>query len=302
MPSRTVPGMSDELKYGFVVPFGDTADFAELATLGEERGWDAVFTWEAVWGVDGWVNLTAAAMVTEKIRLGTLLTPIPRVLPWDLATRVGSVDRLSKGRVTVGAGLGALHEGWTAFERDEGRAMRVKKLEECLAIYDGLMRGQPFSYDGEIYQVRPTTFFPPPPPVQQPRPPVWLVGAYVPGRSKQPSLARAATWDGLLPQRVEPKGKPAEVPGEVKPQTPEQLAEIVDRVHAYRDAAGLPWAGYDVVLEADTSGEFVQLATQEKRAWTDVGVTWWVESWWSLENTDTGRAELRRRIEAGPPR
>jgi hypothetical protein len=293
--------MADELKYGFVVPFGDAAEVADLAVLGEDRGWDAVFIAEGVWGVDAWVTLTAAALATQRLRVGTLLTPIPRVKPWDLASRVGTVDRLSGGRVILGAGLGALHEGWTAFERDEGRAMRVKKLEEGLAIYDGLMHGQPFAYDGEIYQVSPTTFSVPDPPVQKPRPPVWLVGAYVPSRAKQPSLARAAKWDGLLPQRVNLDEAPAEEPGRVKPQAPEDLAEIVTRVRAYREAAGLPWDGYDVVLEADTSGEFVQLATLDKQAWTDVGVTWWVESWWSLENTPDGRAELRRRIEAGPP-
>lgn len=289
------------LKYGYVVPFGDAAAVAELAALGELHGWDALFIAEGVWGVDAWVTLTAAALVTARLRVGTLLTPIPRVKPWDLASRVGTLDRLSNGRVVLGAGLGTLHDGWTAFERDEGRATRVKKLEEGLAIYDGLMRGQPFSYHGEMYQVAPTTFGVPDPPVQKPRPPVWLVGAYVPGREKQPSLARAARWDGLLPQRVDLDEVPAETPGQVKPQSPEDLAEIVTRVRAYRAAAGLSWAGYDVVLEADTSGEFVQLATLDKSAWADVGVTWWVESWWSLENTPAGRAELRRRIEAGPP-
>jgi len=294
--------MDDDLKYGFVVPFGDSANFAELAVLGEQRGWDAVFTWEAVWGVDAWISMAVAADRTDRLRLGTLLTPVPRVLPWDLATRAGTLDRLSNGRVILGAGLGALHEGWTAFERDEGRATRVKKLEECLAIYDGLMRGQPFSYNGEIYQVSPTTFSVPDPPVQKPRPPVWLVGAYVPGREKQPSLARAARWDGLLPQRVNLDAPAAESPGQVKPHSPDDLAEIVTRVRAFREADGLPWDGYDVVLEADSSGEFVQLATLDKRAWADVGVTWWVESWWSLDDSADGRAQLRRRIEAGPPR
>lgn len=73
-------------------------------------------------------------------------------------------------------------------------------------------------------------------------------------------------------------------------------------MRGFREADELAWDGYDVVLEADSSGEFVQLATLDKSAWADVGVTWWVESWWSLANTAEGRAELRRRIQAGPPR
>ncbi len=52
------------MRFGFVVPYADAREFAELAALGEQRGWDGVFTWEAVWGLHAWVALGAAAMVT----------------------------------------------------------------------------------------------------------------------------------------------------------------------------------------------------------------------------------------------
>src|SRR3978361_1602100 len=106
------------MRYGYVVPYADARELAGLATLGEQHGWDGVFIAEAGWGLDAWVSLAAAAMTTTQIKLGTLLTPVPRVKPWDLASKVGTVDRLSDGRVILGAGLGALHEGWTAFEAD----------------------------------------------------------------------------------------------------------------------------------------------------------------------------------------
>ena len=57
---------------------GDARAAAELAALAEEHGWDGFFVWEAVWGIDAWVMLGAAAMTTERIRLGTMLTPLPR--------------------------------------------------------------------------------------------------------------------------------------------------------------------------------------------------------------------------------
>ena len=158
------------MRFGFVVPYASAREFAELAALGERRGWDAVFTWEALWGEHAWVALGAAAMVTERIRLGTLLTPASRWRPWDLASAVGTVDRLSGGRAVMTVGLGALHEGWTAFEADEGRRARAEKLDECLAIYDGLMHGQPFAYDGKHYSARPTDLLVPEPPAQRPRP------------------------------------------------------------------------------------------------------------------------------------
>ena len=68
-------------------------------------------------------------MVTTRIKLGTLLTPAARWKPWDLASAAGTVDRLSDGRVILSAGLGAVHEGWTAFEADEGRRTRAQKLD-----------------------------------------------------------------------------------------------------------------------------------------------------------------------------
>ena len=83
------------MRYGAVIPYASEREFAELADLAEQAGWDMVLSWEAVWAQDAWATLAAAAMVTERIRLGTLLTPASRYRPWDLASRVGSVDRLS---------------------------------------------------------------------------------------------------------------------------------------------------------------------------------------------------------------
>ena len=282
------------VRFGFVVPYADAREFAQLAELGERQGWNGVFTWEAVWGVDAWVSLAAAAMVTDQIKLGTLLTPVSRVRPWDLATKVGTVDRLSRGRAILSAGLGALHEGWTAFEPDEGRRVRAEKLDECLAVYDGLMRGQPYSFTGKHYSVAPTDFMLPDPPVQQPRPPVWLVGAAVVGRESQPSLARAAKWDGLLPQIIDGEHR-----GKVR--SPEEMATLVDHVRRLRANAGLPMEGYDVILEADSTGAWGKTEPAEPAAWADAGATWWVESWWSIERDEKGLAELGRRIAAGPP-
>jgi alkanesulfonate monooxygenase SsuD/methylene tetrahydromethanopterin reductase-like flavin-dependent oxidoreductase (luciferase family) len=282
------------VRFGFVVPHADARDFAAVAALGERHGWDGVFTWEAVWGVHAWVTLGAASMVTERIRLGTLLTPVSRWKPWDLASAVGTADRLSGGRVIVGAGMGALHDGWTAFEADEGRRARAEKLDECLAIYAGLLRGQPFAYSGKHYSAEPTDFFPPDPPVQRPHPPVWMVGAHVAGKERQPSLDRAARWDGLLPQIIDGDERRGVT-------SPGELGELVRLVRARRDALGLGGAPYDVIMEADSTGEFVRLDPAEPAAWEAAGATWWIESWWSLPPGPEGLDEVRRRVQAGPP-
>lgn len=281
------------MRYGFVVPFASAREFAALAALGEQRGWDGVFTWEAVWGQHAWVTLGAAAMVTMSVKLGTLLTPASRWRPWDLTSAVLTVDQLSGGRAVMCVGLGAPNGNWTAFEPDEGRRDRAAKLDECLVIYDGLMHGQPFTYEGKYFSAQSTDHNVPPPPVQRPRPPVWVVGAKVAGRPRQRSLERAARWDGLLPAVID--GERSDLRG------PDELAEIVAEVRALRGQAGLGDAPYDVVIEGDSTGEFVRLTPSDPRAWEEAGATWWIESWWTVPAGGEGVAELRRRITAGPP-
>jgi alkanesulfonate monooxygenase SsuD/methylene tetrahydromethanopterin reductase-like flavin-dependent oxidoreductase (luciferase family) len=280
------------MHFGFVMPFGAAAQIARHAVMAETSGWDAIFDWEAVWGDDAWVALTAAAMRTTRIRLGTMLTPVPRVRPWDLASRASSLDRLSGGRLIVGAGLGALHGGWTAFEADEGRRVRVEKLDEGLAIYAGLMAGQPFSFQGRHYTVTPTDFMLPAPPVQAPHPPVWVVGAAKIGATRQPSLERAARWQGWLPQVVDGDWRGG-------PRSPEELASLAEQVRLIREDAGLSMKAFDICVEGELYGP--DTGDRDVAAWAQAGATWWIEGAWGLEDTPVGRAELDRRVLAGPP-
>jgi alkanesulfonate monooxygenase SsuD/methylene tetrahydromethanopterin reductase-like flavin-dependent oxidoreductase (luciferase family) len=206
-----------------------------------------------------------------------------------------TVDRLSGGRAVMAVGLGALNGNWTAFEADEGRRVRAEKLDEGLAVYDGLMRGQPFTFDGAHFSANPTDENVPDAPVQRPRPPVWVIGAKIVGRQRQPSLERAARWDGLIPTVIDNKeNRDASGPGE--------LADIVGEVKALRAAAGLGAEPYDVIIEGDSSGEFVKREPPDPASWEAAGATWWIESWWTIKRGEAGLAELRRRIEAGPPR
>ncbi|MEP6648832.1 MAG: LLM class flavin-dependent oxidoreductase [Lapillicoccus sp.] len=273
---------------GVVISLASPTEFADLAFAAEAAGWDTIFTWEAVWGQDAWVTLAAAAMRTSRIRLGTMLTPLPRIRPWDLAGRVATLDNLSDGRAQLAVGMGALHPGWLAFERDEGRKVRAEKLDEGLAVYDGLMRGQPFSYAGAHYSVRPTDFFPPPPPVQQPRVPVWVVGAYPAPRS----LGRAAQWDGIIPTKRDRT--------EDNPFAPADLVRTVSAIREIRDEKGLPWEGYDVLAEGVSEPGTAGDATVAE--WVDAGATFWVESDWSMGDDAVDRHRRRRRAPRPRPR
>jgi alkanesulfonate monooxygenase SsuD/methylene tetrahydromethanopterin reductase-like flavin-dependent oxidoreductase (luciferase family) len=276
------------MKYGFVLPSGDARAAATYAKLAEDSGWDGFFMWEPVWGVDAWIALTAAAMRTERVRLGTMLTPLPRRKPWDLAGQVATLDNLSDGRVTLSVGLGAVHEGWLAFEPDQGRRVRAGLMDEGLAILAGLWKGQPFAYEGRHYTVRPTEFAVPPPPVQRPRVPVWVVGGWPAPRS----MGRAARWDGWLPNLVGKEGA-----GHVEPR---HLREGVEWIRAARAEDGLGMDGYDVVAEGVTPADDPAAARAVIEPWSDAGATWWIESNWSVKAEELD-AYLHRRLSAGPP-
>ena len=253
-----------------------------MARAAEEAGWDGFFVWEPVCGVDAWVCLTAAAMVTERIRLGTMLTPLPRMRPWRLAGAAATLDNLSGGRVILAVGLGAPDTGYEAFGEVTDRKTRAELLDEGLDIVTGLWRGQPFSYDGKHYHVRPTEFMPPAPPVQQPRIPIWVVGAW----PRPKSLARALRYDGLLPN-------PMTAEGDHRPLTTDHVREIRDYVSANRTDT----TPFDIVAEGKTPGDRPDEAAAIVRGWAEAGATWWMEALWGAED----EMAVWTRVRQGPP-
>ncbi len=217
------------MKYGFVLPAGDARVAADFAFEAEQAGWDGFFMWEPVWGIDAWVSLTAAAMRTQRIRLGTMLTPMSRMRPWKLASETVTLDHLSNGRVILSVGLGAVDTGFAEFGEVTDRKTRAELLDEGLDILTGLWRGQPFSYEGKHYHIKPTQFFPPPTPVQQPRIPIWVVGAWrrETATRREKSMQRALRYDGLLPNVIGDDGQ-------IRPMTPDDVKAMREYVVAHR--------------------------------------------------------------------
>ena len=192
------------MKYGFVLPFGDARFTADCAVLAEKSGWDGIFVWEPVWGIDPWISLTAAAMVTKSIKLGTMLTPLPVLSPWKVASETATLDNLCDGRLILSVGLGAVDTGFGNFGLPVDRRIRAERLDEGLDVMTGLWQGQPFTYEGKHYNLKPTDFQPSPKPVQQPRIPIWVVGAW----PSMKSMHRVIKYDGILPNFLGENGKP----------------------------------------------------------------------------------------------
>ncbi len=271
------------MKFGFVLPYGDARTAANLAHEAEAAGWDGFFVWEPIWGIDPWVCLTAAAMRTERIRLGTLLTPISIRKPWKLASETATLDNLSGGRVILSVGLGAVDTGFANFGEETDRRTRAELVDEALEILTGLWRGQPFNFSGKHYQVRETSFYPPPPPIQQPHIPIWVVGAW----PREKSMRRVLRYDGLLPNKMTADGKSAEI-------TPGDIAAM----KAYIAARRVATTPFEIIQEGKTPGDDPARASGIVQPWADAGATWWIESLWGEEQPEKIVARLRQ----GPPR
>jgi alkanesulfonate monooxygenase SsuD/methylene tetrahydromethanopterin reductase-like flavin-dependent oxidoreductase (luciferase family) len=272
------------MKSGYVMPFGDARAAADLALAAELAGWDGFFVWDSVWGVDAAVMLAAACMTTERIRLGTMITPVSRHRPWKLAGEWAALDNLSGGRMILAVGLGAVDTGFAAFGEVVDKRQRAELLDEGLEIITGLWAGQPFSYQGKHYIIQPTEFINPPPPVQQPRIPIWVVGAWPRTRS----MNRAARWDGLLPNKLNQQGEHAQV-------TPEDIAAMREYLIDQRGETDLE--NYDLVVEGKTPGDDPEAAAELLRPWQAAGATWWIEADWQAESPES----VLERIQQGPP-
>jgi alkanesulfonate monooxygenase SsuD/methylene tetrahydromethanopterin reductase-like flavin-dependent oxidoreductase (luciferase family) len=278
-----------ELRYGFIIPGGEASEIVTMAREAEDKGWDGVFYWDGIYiesagpMFDPWAMLAAIAMQTSRVRIGAMLTPVSRRRPWKLARETMTVDQLSGGRLVLPVGLGALDDGgFGKVGEPTDRKTRAELLDEGLDIMTGLWSGKPFSYKGKHYTLDEMTFLPPP--VQQPRIPIWAVGAW----PREKSMARVLRYDGLLPAKLDANGSFADV-------TPDDLRAMTAYIEERRTAA----TPFDIVYEGRTPGDDLAQAAEIVRPYAEAGATWWMEAMWEAPNTP---ADVRRRIKQGPPR
>jgi alkanesulfonate monooxygenase SsuD/methylene tetrahydromethanopterin reductase-like flavin-dependent oxidoreductase (luciferase family) len=276
------------VRFGIHVPnFGEFCDLratSDLAREAEDRGWDGFFLWDHVqYGrsthhptADPWVALATIAVRTERMRIGPLVTPVPRRRPWKLARESVSIDRLSGGRLVLGVGLGFPPDAeYAQFGEDPDPRIRAEKLDEGLAVLAGLWSGRPFEHAGKHYRLAKTRFQSTP--VQQPRIPVWVGGSW--GVSKSP-FRRAARWDGVCPERL---------------RTPADARAMVAYIRQHRSSD----APFDVVRFGDVPDGGPAEVRAALEQWADAGVTWWIAGCTARPGA---LEEMRQRIRRGPPR
>ena len=126
--------------------------------------------------MEGWVTLTALAAVTERIRIGCLVTGIVYRHPAVLANMAATLDVVSNGRLELGVGAGWNQEECDAYGIELGSLKeRFDRFDEALAVLDGLLSHETTDFDGTYFQLRAARNEPKGP--QRPRVPITIGGS-----------------------------------------------------------------------------------------------------------------------------
>jgi hypothetical protein len=260
-----------------VLPGGSATEQLEQAVLAEQAGWDAVFAWEgAAYGTDAWSLLAAMAARTTRIRLGTMLTPLPWRRPWTVASQAVTLDQISGGRAILAVGIGA---ALADTGEVTGVRERAERLDEGIDLIRGLWAGQA-GYQGRHYRYQAGEDGP----AAAPRPvretiPLWAVGLWPRPRS----MRRILRCDGIIPQY------------DLDGRDPEPADARL--VRAWLDEHGAR-PGLDVIAEGETPPGDPAAAAAAVAPWAAAGCTWWLETRWSGPGNT---AQMRERLAAGPP-
>jgi alkanesulfonate monooxygenase SsuD/methylene tetrahydromethanopterin reductase-like flavin-dependent oxidoreductase (luciferase family) len=294
------------MKYGVTMPpigpFSDPNTLSDLAVEAEAAGWDGFFIWDHnIYFspyepkvpmhpfVDPWIALAAIAIKTNRVHLGPMITSLARRRPWKVARETVSLDLLSHGRFIMGVGLGAPADlDFGVFGEATDDKLRARRMDEGLTILNGLWSGEPFSFQGEFFNISEVTFLPKP--VQQPRIPVWIGG----GWNTPAAARRAAQWDAFFPQKWRHL------------LSVEEWRGIIERVEQHRTSA----TPIDLIQSGRTPGEDRAQAAAIVAPFAEMGLTWWIEHvdpWrfgldWGAYVTEEAAEQMKNRIRQGPPR
>ena len=209
--------------------------------------------------MDPFVTLTAAAVATKKLKLGTGICLVIQRDPIHTAKEVASLDQISGGRFLFGIGA-----GWNAEEmRDHNTEFKTRfgLMQERVEAMKVIWTKSKPEYTGRFVKFPPMMTWPKP--VQKPHPPVIVGGAFPFGARRAlaygdgwlPHARRPAYGEvlGMLPEFRKMAAEAGRAPDTV-PITVFGVAEEADLIKRYRDAGvariifNLPAAKADEVL------------------------------------------------------
>ncbi|MUN38889.1 LLM class flavin-dependent oxidoreductase [Actinomadura litoris] len=181
----------------------DTDLLVPFAQSAERLGFAGIWTQDTVhsgnFSLDGLHVLSYLAAVTERLRLGIGVLYSGRRNPAVQARELATIDQLSRGRLTVGLGVGNDYHRPTLAALGIPTDRPVRRLVEGIDVMRALWSQTEAAYDGELYSF--SGIRSQPEPVQRPGPPIWI------GARAEPALRRAVRiadgWTGAGPVATE---------------------------------------------------------------------------------------------------
>lgn len=190
--------MTYSIKFGVSLPYYsyETFDFmTKFAILAEKFGFHSLWIpdhgylpWEAL------TTLSAIAMKTRDIKLGTCVLDANRRNPATLAQMIATLDNISGGRLVLGVGSGIPGINPYGFPVDKP----VSRMRESVEIMKEFWTKSEVNYKGRFYNFEKASIGAKP--VQKPHPPLWIAAF----GSAMMKIA-AEIGDGLITQNIPPE-------------------------------------------------------------------------------------------------
>ncbi len=172
------------MRFGVIYPaygsYSDPSLAAEMAGEAEKRGAEVFLVWDHLLlpmqggerTLEAYTLLSYLAGKTERIKLGTCVTPIPLRHPPLLAKMISSLDHLSGGRLVVGVGAGWHADEFKIYGQWERAGARVRRTSEAVELMVRMWTEERVNFRGEFYSVEDGILEPKP--LQRPHPPLWV--------------------------------------------------------------------------------------------------------------------------------
>ena len=262
-------------------PLGDPATLVDLAVRAEAAGWDGVFLWDHVLTefppiADTWTTLGAIAGATRTIRLGPMVTPLPRRRPWVVARQASTVSRL---RVVASCSAAVSAPTRPATSRVSARRHRWPSARRCST------RGSAWS--GRCGQGRRTA--------TTDLTTTSRSGTQIPSRIAYPSGWPARTR--AAPCSREPRSATASTSTRTATKRlPKKWPALLEGLRG----AGLPAdAAFDVAVRGNASSAWPDPEPKnvDLAGLADAGATWWMEALIYFDPLDMSLDV----VDAGPP-